>query len=114
MIVHWIKAGDGKQYPIRFSQSARMQLAVAEKVPLNMLTKWLSGFASWEIGLVYKFYYYAFRDGAKKEGKEFEMTDEQFIDFIEEDPTIMEQIEAVMIASNPDDPKKPMRKRTDK
>ena len=42
------------------------------------------------------------------------MTDEQFIDFIEEDPTIMEQIEAVMIASNPDDPKKPMRKRMDK
>ncbi len=86
-----------------------MQLAVSEKVPLNMLTKWLSGFSSWEIGLVYKFYYYAFRDGAKKEGREFIMSLEDFVDFIEEDPGIMEQITEVMIASNPEESKKPAR-----
>lgn len=106
MIVHFIKAQNGKEYPIRFSQAARMQLAVAEKVPMNMLTKWLSSFASWDIGLVYKFYHYAFKDGAKKQGQEFNMTDEEFIDFMEEDPTLMEQIVEVMVASNPDESKK--------
>lgn len=102
MITHWIKSKDGREWPIRFSQSVTMQLAVDENVPANQISKFLSEFGSWPMGRVYKFYRLAFRAGARKENREFLMNDEDFIEWVSDDETIMEQIIKVMTASSPD------------
>ena len=102
MITHWIKTKDGKEWPIRFTQAVTNQLAVDENVPLNQIGKFLGTFGEWPIGRVYKFYKLAFKSGARKEGKEFDMTDEEFIEWMSEDDAVMEGINRVMLASHPD------------
>ena len=74
---------------------------------MNKVASFFSGFQSWPIGRVYRYYLLAFRAGARKDGKEFTMTDEEFIDWMGDDETIMEQIIKYMAASFPaDDGKK--------
>jgi hypothetical protein len=106
MVSHWIKAQDGKEYPVRFSNAIYTQLAIKEGVAANLISKFFSSFQSWPIERVYRFYYLAFRYGAKKENREFEMNEEDFVDFVAEDDTIMPQIMKIMAASNPDPQKK--------
>lgn len=106
MVTHWIKDSQGREWPIRFTQAVSMQLAVDEQIPANQIQKFLGGFASWPMGRVYKFYRLAFKSGAKKEGREFDMNDEDFIEWLSEDESIMEQVLSKMSASKPDPEKK--------
>ena len=110
MITHWVKTKEGKEYPIRFTQAVSMQLAIDEEVPANKIQEFLGDFGSWPMGRIYKFYRLAFRSGAKKAGIEFKMTDEDFIEWISEDETIMEQVLKFMIASKPEPQKKTVAK----
>lgn len=114
MITHWIKAKDGKEYPIRHSNGVTMQLAISEGVPSNQIQKFLTGFASWPIGRVYKFYYLMFKYGAKKEGAEFNMDEEDFVMLLNEDETIMPQVHKILEASSPDPQKKTQAKEAGK
>jgi len=102
MITHWIKSSDGREWPIRFSQSVTMQLAVEENVPANQIGKFFADFGAWPMGRVYKFYRLAFRAGARKEGRDFVMNDEEFLEWVSDDEDIMKQIIKIMTASNPD------------
>lgn len=105
MTSHWIKDSEGKTYPVRHSNGVIMQLAVAEEIPSNQIQKFLSGFASWPIGRVYKFYYFMFKSGAKKEGVAFDMSEEDFVEWINEDDTIMPQVLNILTATSPDQKK---------
>jgi hypothetical protein len=104
MLTNWIKTQDGKEYPIRFNMTVFYQLAKELKIPSNQLTKFLSGFDTWEIDWQYKLFLYAFESGARKEGVEFKMKELDFIDWIGDDPTIQPKIEEILIKSMvPDD-----------
>jgi hypothetical protein len=106
MITHWIKAKDGKEYPIRNTNGIIMQLAISEGVHSNQIQRWLSDFASWPLGRVYKYYWLMFRYGAKVEDIPFQMDEEDFVFWIGEDDTIMPQVHKVISATNPDAEKK--------
>lgn len=106
MLSHWIKAKDGKEYPIRHTNGVMMQLAISEGIPSNQIQKFLSDFSSWPMGRVYKFYYLMFKYGAKKEGVEFDMDEEDFVMWVAEDETIMEQVLKIISATSPDPAKK--------
>lgn len=103
MNVYYIKAKDGKEYPIRFSQSVAFQLAAEESVPMNKVAAFFADFQSWPIGRVYRYYILAFRAGARKAGGTFDMESADFVDWLDEDDTILEQIIKYMIASFPAD-----------
>ena len=103
---HLITTKDGKCYPIKFSQGVIMRLAVKEGVPSNQLQKFLSGFASWPIGRMFSFYWLAFKAGSDS----FDMSEDDFIDLISEDDTILPQIMNVQAASEPEPVKKNMAK----
>jgi hypothetical protein len=105
MITHWIKDSTGKTYPVRHSNGVIMQLAVSEEIPSNQIQKFLSGFASWPIGRVYKFYYFMFKSGAKKENVAFDMTEEDFVEWINDDETVMPQVLNILSATSPDQKK---------
>lgn len=102
MLTHWIKGSDGREWPIRFTQATAIKLAVEENVPMNKLGKFLGDFSNWPIGRVYRFYRLAFESGATKEGRSFDMTESEFIEWVATDDKIMEGIIKVMSASSPD------------
>jgi hypothetical protein len=105
MITHWIKDKAGKEFPIKHSNGVSMQLAISEGVPVNRLQKFLSDFESWPIGRVYKFYYLMFKSGAKQEGIAFEMDEEEFVEWITNDDTVMSQVLKIIGATSPDQKK---------
>lgn len=102
MFSHWIKDKTGKTYPIRFSQSVMMQLAVEEGINANDLQKFLSEFTEWPLGRVYRFYQLAFISGGKKEGQKFEMDQDDFIEWISDDETVMPEVLKAFSASMPE------------
>ena len=102
MFSHWLKTKDGKEYAVRFSNAIGIQLAVEQEIPSNKIQEFLSSFASWPIGRVYRYYYLAFRNGAKKEKVDFDLDMDDFIELIGEDETVMPQVLKIMEASYPD------------
>ncbi len=102
MTSHWIKTSDGREWPIRFTQATAIKLAIEENVPMNKIGKFLGDFNNWPIGRVYRFYKLAFESGAAKENREFEMSDDEFLEWVTSDDKIMEGIARVMLASSPD------------
>lgn len=97
--VKWIKGSDGTEYPIRFNMTVYYQLAKEYKVATNNIVKFLNSFASWDIDQTYKLYFYALQSGARKEGKVFEKTELEFIDWLFDDDNLLKQIEQIFIDS---------------
>lgn len=104
-MLHWIKSSDGKEYPLKFSQSVINIFVAHEKVPANQVGTFLSGFGSWPMDRVYRFYHLAFKAGARNQNKEFDMTDDEFIEFLEDDPALFPQVIEAFSASNPEQKK---------
>lgn len=114
-MIHYIKDQKGKEWAIRFSNAVAMQLAASEKVPMNMIQKFLNGFDSWPIDRVYRYYYMAFQSGARAAEKEFNMTEQQFQEWVlDDDLTVFPQLLTILAASNPDPEKKLMGKQPKK
>ena len=105
-MTHWIKTQDGQEYAIRFTQVVYIQLSSMEDIPSNQIQKFLSGFASWPLSRVYRFYWLAFKNGSRKENKDFDMTEEDFMYWVNDDETIFPQILKAMELSSPTEQKK--------
>ncbi len=104
MTSHWIKRKDGKEFPIRFTEGVMMSLAVEEGIHLNLLGKFASSFSEWPLGRVFRYYHLAFKSGGRVEGKPFDMTDDEFIEWLSEEPEVMDQVSRAFVASLPEVP----------
>ena len=101
-MTHWIKAKDGKEYPLSFTQLVYKQLANHYKVPQSQWGEFFNGIREWTADKVDMLYWLAFKNGAYKERRDFSITREEFEYWTDEDPTIMEQAAEAMIQSSPE------------
>ena len=111
MVLHWVKAKDGKEYPVVFSNYVGTQLAMREGVAVSDVHKLLSGFSKWTVTTLYRFYFFAFKAGALAAKTEFDLNEDEFVYWVTDgDETIMPQVQKIMTESQPDDKKKPAAK----
>jgi hypothetical protein len=101
--MYWIKGKDGKEYAVSFTQVVFMQLAMAEGVAMNNLPKMLNSFLEWPVGRVMRMYWLAVKNGMRKAGKDFTITEEDFIYWLDDDDTLMDQIVRAFNESMPGD-----------
>lgn len=106
--MYWIKGKDGKEYAVSFSQAAILRLTIMEGVAVNNMTKMLNSYEEWPISRVIRMYWLSVKEGMRKAGKEFNMTEDEFVDWLGDDETIWMQIVKAFEESNPQpDEKKP-------
>lgn len=111
MVTHWIKDKNGKEYSIRYSQVVGIQLASIEGIPANKIQKFLSSMGDWPIDRMFRLHWLAFKNGARKENREFDMSEEDFLYWLDDDETILPQVMRINEASQPDPQKKTDKKR---
>ena len=99
MIVYWIKSKDGKEYPIRYNMTVFYQVATDCEIPSNKLQKFLASYDDWPLSRQYSLHRYALESGARKEGKQFNMGELEFMDWVSDDDTILDQIMKFFIES---------------
>lgn len=101
-MIYWIKAQDGKEYAVAYTQAVYMQLAMLEGVAMNNLNKMLSEFERWPVSRVMRFYWLAVKNGMRKAGKDFDVAEEEFIYWLDDDDTIMAQLIDALTSSMPE------------
>ena len=99
MIVYWIKAKDGSTYPIRYNMTVFYQVATDCEIPSNKLQKFLASYDDWPLSRQYSLHRYALESGARKAGTQFNMSELDFMDWISDDDTILDQIMKFFIES---------------
>jgi hypothetical protein len=105
-MLHWIKSNDGKEFPVALSQAVIVRLASAEKIPHSKALSMLNDFDKWPMDRLFRMYYFMFRTGAVKANREFTISEDEFIDWIDERPELLEQIMTSFTESLPQDTKK--------
>lgn len=114
-MIYWIKAKDGREYAVAYTQAVYMQLAMLEGVAMNNLNKMLSDFERWPVSRVMRFYWLAVKNGMRKAGKDWDVAEEDFIYWLDDDQTIMQQLSDALVNSIPEpDGKKPAAKQAKK
>lgn len=100
-MIYWIKAKDGREYAVAYTQAVYMQLAMMEGVQMNNLNKMLATFDQWPIARVMRFYWLAIKNGMRKAGKDYDIKEEDFVYWLDDDDTIMDQLVAALVESMP-------------
>lgn len=90
--VKWIKDQKGNEYPIRFNMTVFYQLAKDAGIPPNKIVKFINSMSEWDVSQTYRFYQYALQSGARHEGREFDMDELAFVDWLFDDDTLLTQI----------------------
>ena len=88
----WIKDSAGKEYPIRFNMTVFYELGKEYNIQANNIMKFISSMPSWELDKLYKLYLYALKSGARACNKEFDLEELAFVDWLFDDPSLLDQI----------------------
>lgn len=100
MLTHYIKDQSGKTHPCVFTTAVLAKLARMERIPQDEIFKFWAKIDKWELSTLYRMYWLMMKVGAVTENKPFDLTEEEFEDWIlVKDRSLLPQITDIMSSS---------------
>lgn len=91
---------NGKPYPFKITNGAITRAYEAEGVSIDKIPA-MSEVMSWPLGRLITLIYFCIKDACRKEQIDFDLTRDDVIDAISDDPQFREDIEKAAAASKP-------------
>ncbi len=78
-----------------------LKLATLNNIPLNRSTQWMNTPSEWSPSVPFQMHWIAIQEASRREKKEFSESFDEFMDMLEEDPNLLQQIAAIQEESQP-------------